>query len=190
VQGLRIRERLQVQYGNVLIAEVAASVSQMIAPLSCNHTRLQVPAGTDERHVVQPYHLPRQKYMNSPFQDNGQEGGLHELLPREGSSGKGDEMKIHSVSLQINHNATPPSELVENALSMTRGKPQVAPRRSGRRAPVKRRKTTSSSSEYNEEPSVHRTTQRISIPSMRSLRTHNGKTSVELDQMKRRSGKH
>jgi hypothetical protein len=177
VQGLRIRQRLKVQYGGVPNAEISISVSRMIVPLFCDYTSFQVTSGMDERHVVQPYHLPRQKYTNTTFQDNGQEDHIPGFLPHEESSEKDDEMKTHPDSLQINRDATPPPELVEGASSTTRRKTRVAPRRSGRGAPGKRHKTTSSSSENDDEYSTRRTTRRTStsISAARSLRARKSK---------------
>jgi len=172
VQGLRIRQRLKVQYGDIPNAEVPIFVSQMIAPLFCGYTSFQDPSGMDERHVVQPYHLPRQKYTDLTFQDNGQEEDLPDFLPQEGTS-KEDEMNPYPSSLQINGDATLPPELVENASSTTHGKTRSAPRR---RVPGRRRKTTSSSGENGEESLPRRITQRISITPARSLRARRGKT--------------
>jgi hypothetical protein len=168
VQGLRIRQRLKVQYGGVLSAEVPVSVSQMIAPLFCGYTSFQDPSGMDECHVVQPYHLPRQRLTNITFQHDGQEEDRPELPSREGSLEKEDEMKIHPDSLQINQDAP---ELVENASNTTRGKTRGAPRR----APGRRRRVTSSSSENDEEPSTRRTTRRVLIPPVRNLRARKSK---------------
>ena len=148
----------------------------MIAPLFCGYTSFQDPSGMAERHVVQPYHLPRQKYTNLTFQDYGQEEDLPGFLPQEGPSKKEHEMKTHSSSLQINGDATLPPELVENASDTTPGKMRGTPRRSGRRVPDKRRKTTSSSSENDEEPLPCGTTQRVSITPARSLRARKSKT--------------
>jgi hypothetical protein len=166
VQGLRIRQRLKVQYGGVLSAEVPASVSQMIAPLFCGYTSFQDPSGMDEYHVVQPYHLPRQKFTNITFQHDGGEEDVPELPSREGSLEKEDEMKIHPDPL--NQDAL---ELVENASNTTRGKTRGAPRR----APGRWRKATSSSSENDEESSTRRTTRRIPIPPVRNLRARKSK---------------
>jgi len=125
----------------------------------------------DERHVVQPHHLPRQKFTNTIFQANGQEVDPPEPLPHEGSSENEDEMKTHSDSLQINRDATPPPELVGNASSTARGKTRGTTRRPRKTAPGKRRKTTSSSSSENgEEFPTRRTTRRVSIPPARNLR--------------------
>jgi len=148
----------------------------MVVPLFCVYTSFQDTSGMEEQHVVQPYHLPRQKYPSITFQGNEQEDHLRGFLPQKGSSEKDDEMKTHPDSLQINRDATPPPELVEDASSTTRSKTRVAPRRSGRRAPGKRRKTTNSSSEHDEEPSTHRITRRTSIPPARSLRARKTKT--------------
>ena len=161
VQGLRIRQRLKLQYGNVPDAVVPASVSEMTPPLFCDYTGFQGPAVMVERHVVQPYHLPRQKYTNVTFRDSGQEEDLPESLPREGSSEKDDGMKMHLDSLQINRDTTPPPVAVKNASSTTRRKTRV-PRRSGRRAPGKPRKISGSSSEDEDEPATRRVTRRIS----------------------------
>ncbi len=135
----------------------------------------------DERHAVQPYHLPRQKPMNTAPQDNRQEDDLQEFLPREEPTEKDGEMKIHLDSLQIDRDKTPPSELVENASSTTRAKTRSAHRRSGKRAPAKRRKT-SSSSESHEEPSTHRTMRYVSTAPTRNLRPRKSKTMAELNQ--------
>ena len=129
----------------------------------------------DERHVVQPYHLPRQKYTSITFQDNGQAHHLPGFLPHEVPSEKDDEMKTHPDSSQVNRDITPPPEFL-NASSTTRGKTRIAPRRSGRRAPDKRRKITSSPSENDGEPSIRRTMQHTSIPPVRSLRAHKSDT--------------
>ena len=176
VQGLRIRQRLKVQYGDFPNAEIPTPVSRMITSLFCDYTSFQDTSGMDERHVVQPYHLPRQKYTSITFQDNGQEDHQPGFLPHEGSSEKDDEMNTHLDSLQINRDTIPPPELVENASSTTRGKTRVTLRRSGRRAPGKRRKITSSSSESEEEPSTRRTMRRASIPPARSLRSRKNQT--------------
>jgi hypothetical protein len=130
------------------------------------YTTFQDPSGMDERHVVQPYHLPRQKYTSFTLEDDGQEEDLG-FLSQEGSSKSEDEMKAHLGSFQINGDAALLPELVENASKTTDGK---TPRRSGRKVPGKRRKTTSSSGEYDEEPLTRRTTRRVSIPPTRSLR--------------------
>ena len=175
MQGLRIRQRLKVQYGGLPNAETLTSVSQMIMPLFCDYTSFQDTSGMDERHVVQPYHLPRQKYTSITFQDNGQADHLLGFLPREVPP-EDDEMKTHPDSLQINRDTTPPPEFVENASSTTRGETRIVPRRSGRRAPGKRRKITSSPSENDEGPSTRRTMQRTSIPPAHSLRTRKSKT--------------
>jgi len=176
VQGLRIRQRLKVQYGDFPNAETPTSVSRMITPLFCDYTSLQDASGMDERHVVQPYHLPRQKYTSITFQDNGQADHLSGYLPHEVPSEKDDEMKTHPDSLQIDGDITPPPEFVASPSSTTHGKTRVAPRRSGRRAPGKRRKITSSPSENDEEPSTRRTVQRTSVPPVRSLRAHKSDT--------------
>ena len=176
VQGLRIRQRLKVQYGDFPNTGIPTSVSRMITPLFCDYTSFQDTSGMEEQHVVQPHHLPRQKYTSITFQDNGQEDHQPGFLSHEGSSEKDEEMNTHPDSLQINRDTIPPPELVENASSTIRGKIRVAPRRSGRRAPGKRRKVTSSSSENDEEPSTRRTLRRASIPPARSLRARSSKT--------------
>lgn len=173
VQGLRIRQRLKVQYGDIPNADIPTPVSQMIAPLFCGYTSFQDPSGMDERHVVQPYHLPRQKYTNSIFQDNGQEEDPPRFSPQEYSCKSEDEMKTHQSPLQLNGDATLPPELVEIAPSTTRGKTRGAARRT---VPGKRRKTTSSSSENDEEALTRRSTRRVSIPPVRSLRARKSKT--------------
>ena len=176
MQGLRIRQRLKVQYGDLPNAETPTSVSRMITSLFCDYTSLQDASGMDERHVVQPYHLPRQKYTSITFQDNGQADHLPGFLPHEVPSEKDDEMKTHPDSLQINRDITPPPAFVANVSSTTRGKTRIAPRRSDRLTPGKRRKITSSPSENDEEPLTRRTMQRASIPPVRSLRAHKSDT--------------
>lgn len=148
----------------------------MVTSLFCDYTSFQDTSGMGERHVVQPYHLPRQKYTSITFQDNGQEDHQPGFLPHEGSSEKDDEMNTHLDSLQINRDTISPPELVENASSTTRSNTRVTPRRSGRRAPGKRRKITSSSSENDEEPSTRRTMRRASMPPARSLRARKSLT--------------
>lgn len=175
MQGLRIRQRLKVQYGGFPNAETPTSVSRMITPLFCYYTSFQGTSGMDERHVVQPYHLPRQKYTNIIFQDNGQADHLPGFLPHEVPP-EDDEMKPHSDSLQINRDTTPPPECVENPSSTSRGETRIAPRRSGRRAPGKRRRISSSPSENDEGPSTRRTMRHSYIPPTHSLRTRKSKT--------------